>query len=68
MNNTNNSDNCDNINELNESGTNINNTIETFEIYSEYNNATVCKMDSMLFFGLIMITIIILYIIQFKTN
>lgn len=42
--------------------------IETFEIYSGTDNNFVCRMDPMLFLLVIMITIILLYIIQFKAN
>ncbi len=41
--------------------------IETFEIYSKHGN-NVCMMDPMLFLVSIMITVLILYIIQFKTK
>ena len=46
----------------------MNNVIETFEIYSQHNNNTVCRMDPMLFLVSIMITLLILYIIQFKAK
>jgi hypothetical protein len=44
----------------------MDNTIETFEIYSKHNDNNVCRMDPMLFLVSIMMTVLILYIIQFK--
>ena len=44
----------------------MNDIVETFEIQTSHNDNNVCKMDPMLFLGLILIFTIFMYIIQFK--